>query len=217
MSAANHSEFLAHHFDSIKQQREAVTLGMWVFLVTEIMFFGAIFMAYFVYRYLYPSMFYDMSKELDIVLGTVNTAVLLTSSLSMALAVNAAQTGRQKRLIAMLVITLLCAFGFLIIKGFEYHHKFEVGMVPGHLFTFKSSHGSNAQLFMSFYFGATGLHGLHVLIGVGLIAWFIARAKRGDFPIENYQPVEILGLYWHFVDLVWIFVFPLFYLIGRSS
>jgi cytochrome c oxidase subunit 3 len=217
MSSANHSEFLAHHFDSMKQQREAVSLGMWVFLVTEIMFFGAIFLAYFIYRYLYPTMFYDMSRQLDIVLGTVNTAVLLTSSLTMALAVNAAQTGKTKRLIAMLVVTLLFAAAFLVIKGFEYHHKFEVGMVPGKLFTFQSPHGPQAQLFMSFYFGATGLHGLHVLIGVGLIAWFIMRARRGDFPAENFQPVEILGLYWHFVDLVWIFVFPLFYLIGRSS
>lgn len=213
---SSNSPYLAHHFDSIEQQREAVTLGMWVFLLTEIMFFGAIFLAYFVYRYLYPEMYLDLSRHLDITLGTVNTAVLLTSSLTMALAVNAAQTGNQKRLFNMLLITLLCACAFLVIKGFEYHHKWESGMVPGRFFTYQSPHGSHAQLFMSFYFGATGLHGVHVLIGVGLILWFMRNAWKGKYPAENYQPVEILGLYWHFVDLVWIFVFPLFYLVGRS-
>lgn len=218
MSSANttHSEFLAHHFDSMEQQREAITLGMWVFLLTEIMFFGAIFLAYFVYRFLYPGMYLEMSKHLDVFLGTLNTGVLLTSSLTMALAVNAAQTGKQKRLFSMLLITLLCACGFLVIKGFEYHHKWEAGMIPGKWFTYQSIYGAKSQLFMSFYFGATGLHGLHVLIGVGLILWFMWRTKKGHFPQENYQPVEILGLYWHFVDLVWIFVFPLFYLVGRS-
>jgi len=220
MSTADstHSKYLAHHFDSLVQQREAITLGMWVFLLTEIMFFGAIFIGYAVYRYQYPEAYHEMSKHLDIMMGTINTGVLLTSSLTMALAVNAAQTGKQKRLFGMLLVTFLCACGFLVIKYFEYAAKFEHGLVPsGHFWHYHAhSHGMGPQLFMSFYFGATGLHGLHVLIGVGLIAWFMWRTKRGHFPVQNYQPVEVLGLYWHFVDLVWIFVFPLFYLIGRT-
>jgi cytochrome c oxidase subunit 3 len=207
---------VAHHFDFWVQQRESVSFGMWIFLVTEVMFFGGIFFGYSIYRFLYPEMFHDVSRELDVFLGALNTGVLLTSSLTMALAVNAAQTGKHKRLVAMLWITVLCGLGFLGIKTIEYSHKFEHGMVPGSLFHWHNEHGNNAQIFLSFYFGATGLHGFHVLIGIILIAWFAVRAMKGAFPKEKYQPVEMLGLYWHFVDLVWIYVFPLFYLIGRN-
>ncbi len=207
---------LAHHFDSIDQQREAVTLGMWVFLVTEIMFFGGIFMGYTVYRFLYHESFIEMSRHLDITLGTVNTAVLLFSSLTMALAVNCAQTGNRSGLIRNLAITLLCGLGFLVIKTFEYAAKFQHHLVPGSHFHFEGPGAEHAQIFMSFYFGATGIHGFHVLIGVFLLMFFLWNAIRGKYPKERYQPVEVLGLYWHFVDLVWIYVFPLFYLIDRS-
>jgi cytochrome c oxidase subunit 3 len=215
-SHATSNKFLAHHFETMRQQREAVSLGMWLFLVTEVMFFGGIFLGYTIYRLAYPEMFHFMSHELDVVLGTVNTAVLLTSSLTMALAVNAAQNGKQGKLVAMLFSTFLLSLVFLVIKAFEYEHKFHIGAVPGSLFHFANPYGNNAQIFLSFYFGATGIHGLHVLIGTILIGWFTWRARRGHFPAENYQPVELLGLYWHFVDLAWIYVFPLFYLIGRS-
>ena len=207
--------YLAHHFDDIVQQRESVSLGMWVFLLTEIMFFGGIFFSYTIYRYLYPDMFHAMSRHLDVTLGTINTAVLLTSSLTMALAVNAAQRGLQKRLVGLLGFTTLCGMGFLVIKFFEYSHKFHVGSVPGPLWHFDNPFGNQAQLFYSLYFGATGLHGFHVAIGVAILAVFTYKAWKGHYPKERYQPVEMVGLYWHFVDLVWIYVFPLFYLIGR--
>jgi cytochrome c oxidase subunit III len=213
MSSSN--PYLAHHFDDIVQQHESVSLGMWIFLLTEIMFFGGIFFSYAVYRHLYPTMFHDMSHHLDVTLGTVNTAVLLTSSLTMALAVNAAQRGLTKRLVTMLSVTCVAGLVFLVVKFFEYSHKFHVGSVPGARWTFETPYGDNAQLFYSLYFGATGLHGFHVLIGVVLIGVFAVNAWRGKYPKERAQPVEMVGLYWHFVDLVWIYVFPLFYLIGR--
>lgn len=217
MSSSSSNTFLAHHFDTMPQQREAVTMGMWIFLVTEAMFFGGVFAGYTVYYFYYPKMFHTMSNQLDVFMGTVNTAVLLTSSLTMALAVNAAQRGQRKKLVTMLSVTLLASLGFMVIKFFEYKHKFHVGLVPGSNFSFVNPFGDKAQIFMSFYFAATGIHGLHVIIGAVLIAIFTWRAQRGAFPKENYQPVEMLGLYWHFVDLVWIYVFPMFYLIGRSG
>ncbi len=207
--------YLAHHFDDIVQQRESVSLGMWVFLLTEIMFFGGIFFSYTIYRYLHPQMFHDMSHHLDVQLGTLNTGILLTSSLTMALAVNAAQRGLKKRLTFLLGVTMSAGIAFLVIKYFEYAHKFHVGSVPGKLWHFDTPYGNEAQLFYSLYFGATGLHGFHVLIGVGILAWFTVQAARGAYPKERYQRVEMVGLYWHFVDLIWIYVFPLFYLIGR--
>jgi cytochrome c oxidase subunit 3 len=213
--SAEHNPYLAHHFDDIVQQREAVSLGMWVFLLTEIMFFGGIFFTYAIYRHLYPEMFHEMSHHLDVTLGTINTAVLLTSSLTMALAVNAAQRGLKRRLVGMLTFTCLAGVAFLFIKFFEYKHKFHVGSVPGSLWHFENEWGDKAQLFYSLYFGATGLHGFHVLIGIVLIGVFAIKAHLGHYPKERYQPVEMVGLYWHFVDLVWIYVFPLFYLIGR--
>lgn len=217
MSASTSNKFLAHHFDSMTQQREAVTFGMWLFLVTEAMFFGGVFAGYTVYYLYYPKMFHLMSNQLDVKLGAINTAVLLTSSLTMALAVNAAQRGNRKKLVALLASTLVLSLVFLVIKFFEYRHKFHTGMVPGTGFHFMNPFGDRAQMFMSFYFAATGIHGIHVIIGAFFIGLFTWRAHKGCYPSENYQPVEILGLYWHFVDLVWIYVFPLFYLIGRSG
>jgi cytochrome c oxidase subunit 3 len=207
---------VAHHFDDAEQQHEAATLGMWVFLVTEVMFFGGLFTAYVAYRALYPGAFGHASNHLDVRLGTTNTAVLITSSLTMALAVRAAQVGAAPaRIVRWLAATMLLGSTFLGIKLVEYAHKFREGLVPGSAFAYPGSDAPQAQLFFSLYFGMTGLHALHMVIGLGLLAWLVREAGRGRFGAAYYTPVENCGLYWHFVDIVWIFLFPLLYLIGR--
>jgi cytochrome c oxidase subunit III len=206
---------LAHHFDSYEQQREAATLGMWLFLVTEILFFGGLFAAYTIYRWQFPESFRAGSHELDITLGTINTAVLIASSLTMALAVRGAQTGRGRLTAVLLLATILLGSVFLVIKGFEYHHKWTHHHVPGPLFQFEGEGAGRAQMFFVIYFAMTGLHALHMIIGVSLISALIPKAWRGGYTPENHNFIEGAGLYWHFVDLVWIFLFPLLYLVGR--
>ncbi len=208
---------LAHHFDNLDQQREATTLGMWVFLVTEVLFFGGLFMVYTVYRAWYPDAFAAASHELDVVLGTVNTAVLITSSLTMALAVHAAQLNQRKLLMTFLILTILLGATFLGIKSVEYYHKFVEHHVPGPGFQFEKEYARHAQLFFSLYFLMTGLHALHMIIGIGIMLWMLGWARRGIITAEYYSPIEISGLYWHFVDIVWIFLFPLLYLLGRHG
>jgi len=206
----------AHHFDDPIQQREASTLGMWIFLVTEVMFFGGLFTAYVTYRALYADAFAHASHHLDVVLGTFNTAVLITSSLTMALAVHAAQVGRRGRLVGCLVLTALLGATFLGVKVVEYAEKFEHHLVPGPLFQWDhAAEAANVQLFYSLYFAMTGLHALHMIIGLGILTWLVLGARRGRFGPAYATPVEVSGLYWHFVDIVWIFLFPLLYLIGR--
>ncbi len=214
MSTSSHSPALLHHFDSVEQQKEASTLGMWLFLVTEIMFFGGMFTAYIVYRTLYPNAFAAASHELDITMGAINTAVLICSSLSMALAVNAAQLGRRKNLVWFLILTIALGAVFLGIKAVEYHEKFVNHHVPGPSFHFDGPEAEHAQLFFSLYFGMTGLHALHMIIGIVLLSILAIRAHRGRFGSEYYTPIDMTGLYWHFVDIVWIFLFPLLYLLG---
>jgi cytochrome c oxidase subunit 3 len=206
---------LAHHFDDIEQQREATTLGMWVFLVTEVLFFSGMFMVYSVYRSWYPEAFAAASHELDVVLGTVNTTVLITSSLTMALAVHAAQVNERKKLLFFLAVTMALGLTFLGIKGVEYYHKFVEHHVPGPSFQFEKEYVRQAQLFFSLYFIMTGLHALHMIIGLGIMSWMFWWAWNGTITAEYASPIEISGLYWHFVDIVWIFLFPLLYLIGR--
>lgn len=206
---------LAHHFDDLEQQREASALGMWVFLVTEIMFFGGLFTAYVAYRSLYPGAFGHASNHLDLVLGTINTAVLITSSLTMVLAVHAAQVGRRTLLIRCLLLTGLLGATFLGIKAIEYAHKFADGLVPGRAFSYAGPDAPQAQLFFSLYFAMTGVHALHMVIGLGVLGVLVAQARQGRFGPEYFTPVELSGLYWHFVDVIWIFLFPLLYLIGR--
>lgn len=206
---------LAHHFDDLAQQREAGTLGMWAFLVTEIMFFGGLFTGYAYYRWKFPAAFVESSHHLDIGLGAFNTAVLIGSSLTMALAVQSAQLGRRGRLVKLLVATIVLGAIFLGVKAVEYGHKFHEGLVPGPHFRFEGQHPEGAQLFFSFYFAMTGMHAVHMIIGLGLMSVLIFMARRGRFSPENYTTVENAGLYWHFVDIVWIFLFPLLYLIGR--
>jgi cytochrome c oxidase subunit 3 len=213
-AAVEHPAELQHQFDNLGQQTEASTLGMWVFLLTEIMFFGGLFVGYAVYRSAYPEAFTEGSRHLQMVLGGVNTVVLIVSSLTMALAVRAAQLGKRIATTNYLLATLALGTVFLVIKAFEYHHKFVEHHVPGPNFVFDGPHAQQAQVFFSFYFAMTGMHALHMVIGAGLLIYFIAQAWKGRYGAHYYGPVEVMGLYWHFVDIVWIFLFPLLYLIG---
>lgn len=192
-------------------------MGMWLFLITEILLFSGMFVAYTVYRVWYPEVFAHSAELLDWRLGGLNTLVLLASSLTVALSINAIQKGNQKGLFWNLIITLVCAGVFMVVKYFEYTAKFEHGIFPGASF---HPHGDyaiydipNAPQFFSIYFIMTGIHGFHVLVGMGLMTWLAIRARLGHFSSEWYTPVELTGLYWHIVDIIWIFLFPLMYLI----
>jgi len=208
---------LQHHFVALEQQHEASSMGMWTFLITEIMFFGGLFTLFIVYVSLYAEGFAEGSKRLDLLLGTVNTVVLIGSSLTMAMAVRSAQLGRRTPLLGFLVLTMFLGCVFIGIKGIEYTHKFEQHLVPGPTFHFDSPVTQNVQLFFSFYFAMTGLHALHMVIGVGILTWLLARSWQGRFSPTYFWPVEVSGLYWHFVDIVWIFLFPLLYLVARHA
>ncbi len=214
-TAPSHDPRLQHHFDDPGQQHEAATLGMWVFLATEVLFFGGLFAAYMIYRVWYPETFGDASRTLDITLGSVNTVVLITSSLSMAFAVRAAATGRRRQLLILLVVTMMLGLVFLGIKGVEYHQKFVEHHIPGFGFHFEGTAPERANLFFSLYFAMTGLHALHMIIGLGVLTVIFVMAARGRFSVAWHTPVEISGLYWHFVDIIWIFLFPLLYLVDR--
>ena len=210
-----HAPALAHQFEDLDQQREATTLGMWVFLVTEVLFFGGLFMVYTVYRTMYPEAFAAASHTLDITLGTINTAVLITSSLTMALAVHAAQLGQRKLIMIFLLATMALGAVFLGIKGVEYYSKFVEHHVPGPSFRFEEPQlAAHAQIFFSLYFLMTGLHAAHMIIGFGIMLFMLGWTWKGTITAEYYSPIEIAGLYWHFVDIVWIFLFPLLYLLG---
>jgi len=213
-----HHPALAHHFDSMAQQSEATTLGMWVFLVTEVLFFGGLFATYMVYRSQFPEAFAAASHELDVTLGTINTVVLITSSLTMALAVHAAQMGQRKLLMTFLILTMILGGVFLGIKSLEYYHKFTEHHVPGADFHFlEQKYAQHAQIFFSLYFVMTGLHAIHMIIGIGIMLVMLWWSWNGTITEEYSSPIEISGLYWHFVDIVWIFLFPLLYLIGRHA
>ena len=203
-------------YDSLEQQTETGHLGMWLFLATEILFFGGLFTAYTVYRFNYPEAFTAASRTLSVLFGTLDTAILLTSSLSMALAVHAARAGRRGALIGFLLGAAALGTAFLCLHGYEYFHDLREGHLPGRGFRFEGNGGAPAngvQLFFVLYFVMTGLHSLHVIVGVGLLLLMAFYAWRGQFSAEYHSPVEVTGLYWHFVDLVWVFLFPLLYLI----
>jgi cytochrome c oxidase subunit 3 len=223
---APHNPALRHHFADLEQQRDAASLGMWLFLVTEIMFFGGMFLAYLVYRYAYFGDFAAGSQSLDIRLGAFNTAVLIGSSLTVAMAVWAAQTGKRKQLVSYLLLTIVLGLVFLGVKAVEYSEKFEKHHVPGPSFQFEGKipghqdqnvDPRHAQMFFSLYFVMTGMHALHMIIGVGLFSVLTFLAWRGRYTPAYYTPVENAGLYWHFVDIVWIYLFPLLYLIDRHK
>jgi len=262
-SGGEHPRFLAHHFETPEQQFATGKLGMWIFLLTEILFFGGLFCAYAVYRRNHPEVFVDGHLFLDKMLGAVNTIVLIASSLTVAWGVRCAQRSQRRGLIVCLTLTLLGAFIFLGIKYVEYKHKWDHGLVPSksrveyffspqgflnllagtqfpdhprptkgftpdeHYVREKLSHHGDSELsdtelaertksvgtFVSIYFALTGLHGIHVIAGIVVIAWILVRAVKGHFDSQYYAPVDFVGLYWHLVDLIWIYLFPLLYLI----
>jgi cytochrome c oxidase subunit III len=203
---------LAEQFEDIAQQRAASTLGMWVFLATEVMFFGGLFLAFAVDRFLNVDAFNQGAKQLDVLAGSINTAVLLTSSFTTSLAVTALKQGQKSRAITLLLISIALATVFLVIKGYEYHEKWTEGLFPGASFAADGPTGH--QLFFLFYFILTGLHGIHLLVALAVgvaMVWFLSTDRITQV---RYTPFEVSALYWHFVDIVWLFVFPLLYLIG---
>ena len=218
-SAPHVSLPLAHHFDDLPQQHAAGELGMWIFLCTEVMFFGGLFLAYTIYRNQDEAAFAAASHELDLFWGTVNTVVLLTSSLTMALAVRSAESLRRKELMALLAATVVLGSVFIGIKGMEYHHKYLHQLMPlgGLPFVWEGPSAGHAEMFFNLYFLMTGLHAVHMIIGLGIMSVMLWLSWRGTITKDYYNPVEIAGLYWHFVDIVWIFLFPLLYLLGRHG
>jgi cytochrome c oxidase subunit 3 len=209
---------LKHHFATSEQQMDADTLGMWTFLITEVLFFGGMFTAYAMYRNMYLDAFASTSRYMDVVLGGTNTAVLICSSLTMALAVRAAQRSRHRDQILFLILTMIFGTVFLVIKGVEYHAKWVEGKVPGFNFYYEPvQYGRHAQILFFLYFAMTGMHALHMIVGLGLLTYLLIQAYRRVFTADYFVPVEMIGLYWHFVDIVWIFLFPLLYLIGHRK
>lgn len=207
--AGPHQTPLHEQFEALGQQHEADTLGMWVFLGTEILFFGGLIASYLIYRSLYAPAFHIGSGRLDILSGAAMTLTLVASSFTMALSVHAAENGLRRRLTACLAITLLLGLVFLSLKGYEYHHLYQEHLVPGGGFRYEGPYPREVQLFMFYYFALTGLHALHMIIGVVMIVFLITYAVRDTY--RNYT-AEVCGLYWHFVDIVWLFLFPLLYL-----
>jgi cytochrome c oxidase subunit 3 len=203
----------------MEQQKESATLGMWIFLATEILFFGGLFLTYTINRHTYPDIFAECSKSLDLKLGGFNTVVLIASSLTMAMSVWSAQVGKKKLVTLFLALTLLLGCVFLGVKAIEYHAKYVEHHIPGLSFEFEPGSdvatNAHAQLFFSLYFGMTGLHATHMVVGAGLLVWLIKESLKCRFTPEYNTPVENIGLYWHFVDIVWIYLFPLLYLIDR--
>jgi len=215
---AVHEPGLKHHFDDSAQQFQSSTLGMWVFLVTEVMFFGGMFGGYTVYRNMYPDAFASTSRFMNVTIGAINTGVLIFSSFTMVLAVRAAQLGQKKVLIAFLILTLLLGCLFLSLKYVEYHEKWVDHHIPGPGFQYEDArYFHQAQILFFLYFAMTGMHAIHMIVGAGLLIVLIAMAARNRFTQAWFTPVEMIGLYWHFVDIVWIFLFPLLYLIGHTK
>ena len=225
VAVENHDLALRHHFATKEQQRAAATLGMWLFLGTEIMFFGGMFCAYLIYRYWYYNEFAAGSRSLSIKWGTINTIVLICSSLTVALSVRAAQMGKRKLLIGLLLATMVFGAAFLGIKGKEWYDKYEEHHIPGQSFDasdlvrdYPTLHinQQHEQIYFSLYFAMTGLHALHMIIGLGIFVFLTISAWRGRYTPDYYTPIEIGGLYWHFVDIIWIYLYPLLYLIDRK-
>jgi len=212
-----HKHHHAHHYESAEHEYQTAKLGTWMFLVTEILMFGGLFVGYILFHEKFPQMFHAGSRFLDWRLGALNTVVLLFSSLTMALSIYYAQLGKRSLTLINLYVTLACGFIFLTVKYFEYSHKIHEGLLPGRLFYYEGAEVqqfSNIGMYFSFYFTMTGLHGSHVVAGMGLITWLIIRTHRGEFGPEYYTPLECVGLFWHLVDLIWIYLFPLLYLVG---
>ena len=220
-----HHPALQHHFDDLDQQYQASNMGMWAFIAQEILFFGGMFGGYTVYRNLYTEAFVEGSHKLDITMGAFNTVVLIASSLTVAFAVRCAQQGKSKGIFGWMIATMILGLTFLGVKYFEYSHKFHDFLVPGTSFltdgpyaaSYDPAMAGNLKIFFSFYFVMTGMHALHMVIGVGIMLYYLPKIWRGAYSSEYYNPIENFGLYWHFVDIVWIFLFPLLYLIGGRA
>lgn len=214
-SIVNHH--VAHHFYDGKQESASAKFGMWLFLVTEVLLFSGLFVAYTIIKGVNPEMWAEASKQLDVTMGAVNTVVLITSSFTVALAVRASQLNehgeRNKQIFWLLFVTILLAGAFLVVKYFEYSHKFHVGLLPGTHYFSDGINASNPHLFFGVYFLMTGLHGIHVVLGMIVLTWVMIRAGKGHFYRDYHTPVELGGLYWHLVDLIWIYLFPLLYLV----
>jgi cytochrome c oxidase subunit III len=204
---------LAHHFSSPHVQTHAARFGMWLFLSTEVLLFAGLFLAYALYRFLFPETFAAASRHLDLTLGTVNTVVLITSSFTVAMSIHYVRVNKQKLAALMLALSILAGFIFLGVKAVEYAHKFHEGALPGKYYAYAALPTDGGPIFFTVYFLATGLHALHVVIGMSVLGWALFHTMRGRFSSEYYHPVELSGLYWHLVDLVWIFLYPLLYLI----
>jgi cytochrome c oxidase subunit III len=204
---------LAHHFPDARTQQHAARLGMWLFLATEVLLFTALFTAYTLYRFLFSEAFAHASRLMDTSIGAANTLVLITSSLTVALGIHWVRAGRSRLAAGMIAVTLLFGATFMVIKAFEYHHHFSEGQLPGRYYGYAEVQGPGVAMFFTLYFIMTGLHGLHVLIGMSVLAFLMVRTWKGAYSEAYYTPVELGGLYWHLVDLIWIFLFPLLYLI----
>jgi cytochrome c oxidase subunit III len=217
MSAPSH-QHVAHHFEDAQQQQTAVTLGMWIFLLTELMFFGGMFLAYAVYRYWYPAAFVEGGSHLDLLWGTINTGLLLVSSFTVVLAVHAAKLNQRRGALVLLAITIALGTAFLGVKSYEYWHKAHEHLIPGEHFQLKEVPADvdprHVEIFISLYFAMTGVHAAHMIIGIGLFLLLAGLIWRGNDARDQHALLENAGLYWHFVDIVWIFLFPLLYLIG---
>ncbi len=221
MSTDNHSpahntqdHHFAHHFKDALHEFTSSKEGIWLFMVTEILMFGGLFVGYFLMHAVYPQTFSEGASHLDWKMGSINTVVLIVSSWTMALSIHLIQVGKSRQANLTLITTILCGAVFMFIKYTEYAHKFHEGLLPGRFFSHEGGVAQNLGLYFGFYFSMTGLHGIHVLLGMGLITWCLIRNLRGDFNPEYYTAVEGVGLFWHVVDLIWIFLFPLLYLIG---
>lgn len=213
-----HGPELRHHFETPDQQVDTSTIGMWTFLVTEIMFFSGMFFAYALYRSMYHDAFASTSKHMDLIVGAVNTAVLLCSSYTMVLAVRAAKLGQRKGIMIFIAATMALGLVFLALKGYEYWHKWVEHLVPGFNFHYEQPQFQHqAQILFFLYFMMTGMHALHMVVGEGLLFTILVMAWRGRFSAKWNTPVDMIGLYWHFVDIIWIFLFPLLYLIGQKA
>jgi len=214
MSDTSHHSILAHQFDDLEQQREVGTLGIWAFLATEVLFFGPLFASFAIYRIFYHVGFYEAQHHLNWQIGAINTAVLLVSSYTVVLAVYAAHKNDSRGIVRALAATIGVAVIFLMLKAVEYWLEWRAGHVPSLNWHWTHGHEAEAKLFLSFYFIMTGIHALHMLVGIGIFLWVISLARKGRFSREYYNPVEISGLYWHFVDVVWIFLYPTLYLLA---
>jgi len=214
--STHHGAHVAHHFKDAEQQYQSAKQGIWLFMATELLMFGSIFVAYTIYHNIYPEMFAEGASYLDWRMGFINTLVLIFSSFTMALGITFCQKNDKKKAAISLALTILCGCIFMFIKYLEYEHKFELGLYPGKFLDVAKVGAKHANLgmYFGFYFCMTGLHGFHVLLGMGLIAWCFFRTLRGDFSSEFYTPIEGVGIFWHIVDLIWIFLFPLLYLVG---